>query len=148
MAVPTSGAISMLGLAQESLYGTYGSGSITSPIHLYDLVNGGEDEGSGNDYPTVNTSCAPNPVDRTYTSFVASNSLTVFITTSKSLLAVNDIIYSNSSGTIYTGSTIFLGTNVYQNLPSLFSASNSCGCETIGVNSSTGQITGTNCGCP
>ena len=62
MAVPTSGAISMLGLAQEALYGTYGSGTITDPIHLYDLVNGGDTAGSGNDYPTVNDDCTPNPV--------------------------------------------------------------------------------------
>tara|TARA_R100000951_G_scaffold5422_1_gene5934 strand:+ start:1161 stop:1667 length:507 start_codon:yes stop_codon:yes gene_type:complete len=64
MAVPTSGAISMLGLAQEALYGTYGSGTITDPIHLYDLVNGGDTAGSGNDYPTVNDDCTPNPVTR------------------------------------------------------------------------------------
>ena len=64
MAVPTSGAISLLGLAQEALYGTYGSGTITSPIHLYDLVNGGNTGGSGNYYPTVNTNCTPNPVTR------------------------------------------------------------------------------------
>lgn len=64
MAVPTSGVLTMLGLAQEALYGTYGSGTITSPIHMYDLVNGGNSAGSGNSYPAVNTSCLPNPADR------------------------------------------------------------------------------------
>jgi hypothetical protein len=63
MAVPTTGTLTMLGLAQEALYGTYGSGTITSPIHLYDLVNGGNSAGSGNSYPTVNTGCTPNPTD-------------------------------------------------------------------------------------
>jgi len=64
MAVPSSGTLTMLGLAQEALYGTYGSGTITSPIHLYDLVNGGNSAGSGNSYPAINQNCTPNPADR------------------------------------------------------------------------------------
>ena len=64
MAVPTSGALSMKDMAQEALYGTWGSGTITSPISLYDLVNGGNTGGSGNTYPTVNTNCTPNPATR------------------------------------------------------------------------------------
>lgn len=64
MAVPTSGVLTMQGLAQEALYGTYGSGTITSPIRLYDLVNGGNTNGSGNSYPAVNQNCLPNPADR------------------------------------------------------------------------------------
>ena len=65
MAVPTSGTLSLKAIAQEALYGTYGSGTITNPIHLYDLVNGGDSAGSGNSYPTVNTACLPNPATRT-----------------------------------------------------------------------------------
>jgi len=57
MAVPSSGTITLLGLAQEALYGTYGSGSITYPIAMYDLVNGGNSQGSGNSYPAVNQNC-------------------------------------------------------------------------------------------
>lgn len=64
MAVPSSGALSMQDMAQEALYGTWGSGTITSPISLYDLVNGGNTGGSGNTYPTVNVNCLPNPVTR------------------------------------------------------------------------------------
>jgi len=64
MAVPTSGALSMKDMAQEALYGTWGSGTITSPISLYDLVNGGNTGGSGNTYPTVNSGCTPNPITR------------------------------------------------------------------------------------
>ena len=55
MAVPGSGTLSMLNIAQEALYGTWGSGTITGPISLYDMVNGGNTNGSGNSYPTVNT---------------------------------------------------------------------------------------------
>jgi len=61
MAVPGSGTLSMLNIAQEALYGTWGSGTITGPISLYDMVNGGNTNGSGNSYPTVNTGCLPNP---------------------------------------------------------------------------------------
>ena len=55
----------MLNIAQEALYGTWGSGTITGPISLYDMVNGGNTNGSGNSYPTVNTNCTPNPANRT-----------------------------------------------------------------------------------
>jgi len=64
MAVPTSETLSQLALAQEALYGTYGSGTITGPISLYDMINGGNTNGSGNSYPTVNQSCLPNPISR------------------------------------------------------------------------------------
>ena len=64
MAVPGSGTLSMLNIAQEALYGTWGSGTITGPISLYDMVNGGNTNGSGNSYPTVNTGCLPNPANR------------------------------------------------------------------------------------
>ena len=74
MAVPTSGVLTMLGLAQEALYGTYGSGTITSPIHMYDLVNGGNSAGSGNSYPTVNTGCIPNPTNRNGVLFAQTTS--------------------------------------------------------------------------
>ena len=65
MAVPGSGQLSQLAMAQEALYGTYGSGSVTGPISLYDMVNGGNTNGSGNSYPAINTNCTPNPAQRT-----------------------------------------------------------------------------------
>ena len=40
MAVPTSGQLTLEGLAQECYYGTYGSGTITDPIYISDLING------------------------------------------------------------------------------------------------------------
>jgi len=66
MAIPTSGTLSMQDIAQEALYGTWGSGTITGPISIYDMINGGNSNGSGNSYPTVNDGCTPNPVDRSY----------------------------------------------------------------------------------
>ena len=63
MAVPTSGPLSMKDMAQEALYGTWGSGTITGSIGLYALVNGGN-QNSGNTYPAINQSCLPNPASR------------------------------------------------------------------------------------
>ena len=64
MAVPTSGTLSMLNIAQEALYGTWGSGTITGPISIYDMINGGNTNGSGNSYPALNQACLPNPASR------------------------------------------------------------------------------------
>ena len=71
MAVPASGTLSMQSMAQEALYGTYGSGTITGPISLYDMVNGGNTNGSGNSYPAVNQNCTPNPATRGYLTLTA-----------------------------------------------------------------------------
>ena len=64
MAVPATGPLSMKDMAQEALHGTWGTGTIINPISLYDLVNGGQLKGSGDNYPTVNENCLPNPATR------------------------------------------------------------------------------------
>ena len=66
MAVPASGTLSMQDFAQERLNSTYGSGNVSGPISMYNLVNGGNTGGavtSGNTYPAVNTACTPNPAE-------------------------------------------------------------------------------------
>lgn len=50
MAVPGSGAITMLGVAQERKYGSYGFGTISYPITMFDLLNGG----GSNSFPALN----------------------------------------------------------------------------------------------
>ena len=50
MAVPSSGAITMLGIAQERKYGFYGFGTISFPITMFDLLNGG----GSNGFPALN----------------------------------------------------------------------------------------------
>ena len=68
MAVPTSGTLSMQDIAQERLNSTYGSGNVSGPISMYNLINGGNTGGavtSGDNYPAVNTGCLPNPANRT-----------------------------------------------------------------------------------
>lgn len=57
MAVPGSGTLTMLGLAQERKYGTYGSGTISFSILMTDLINGG----GANNFPALNTQCLPYP---------------------------------------------------------------------------------------
>jgi hypothetical protein len=111
MAVPTSGPLSMLGLAQEAFYGTYGTGVIADPIHLYDLVNGGDSAGSGDDYPTVNSGCTPNPVTRGSTPLLqiykvqsgqsAVGPITLYVSSSEAATAADlsdgDILFTDSS---------------------------------------------------
>jgi len=137
MAVPFSGTLTMLGLAQEALYGTYGSGTITSPIHMYDLVNGGNSAGSGNSYPAVNQNCLPNPADRTAAVLTdvyyveASDPVDLFYSASigvASNLSVGDVLYINQALTILA--TVGL-TTVYQTGTSATTtrAENGCFCE-------------------
>ena len=107
MAVPTSGSLSQLAIAQEALYGTYGSGTITGPISLYDMINGGNTKGSGNSYPTVNQACTPNPVangsdgELKYIGVPGSypQTQTFYFNTSQAAtvqdLAVGDTLYTN-----------------------------------------------------
>ena len=148
MAVPTSGALSMLDIAQEALYGTWGSGAITGPISMYDMINGGNTNGSGNSYPTVNTGCTPNPADRgTYNSFTiydgSGGIITLYTTVALTAVTTGTIIYSSVSGSIYTGGGGFIegpsGT-VWFGGP--------CNCPGISTNTTTGAVTSTGCSCP
>ena len=152
MAVPTSGTLTIEGLAQEALYGTYGSGTITAPIFMYDLVNGGNSAGSGNSYPLINRCCLPNPIDGTGASYYAftlhqsgSSALTVYTTRVLTTVTVGTIIYANTAGGIYTGGGNFISG------PSGTAwafCSGGGGCPAISTDTSTGAITGTGCGCP
>ena len=98
MCVPTSGTLELEELAREAYYGQYGGNAatypITGPIFLYDLVNGGNSAGSGMSYPTVNTSCLPNPADR-------SSAVVPTLTTS-------------NASSITTGSAVSGGTSITQ----------------------------------
>ena len=115
MAVPGSGTLSMLNIAQEALYGTWGSGTITGPISLYDMVNGGNANGSGNSYPTVNTNCLPNPASRSSLQLTGvrggmggSAPRTLYYNASigaASNLTAGDQLYTNSNLTTAEGQT-------------------------------------------
>lgn len=62
MAVPSSGALSMRGLAREKVYDNYSSASTpTAPYSMYDLVNGGNTNGSGVSFDATNTNSSSYP---------------------------------------------------------------------------------------
>jgi len=130
MAIPTSGALSMESIAQEALYGTWGSGTITGPISMYDMINGGNAHGSGNSYPTVNDDCTPNVT-------------TLYTTVALTAVTVGTIIYSSVSGAVYTGGGAFIagpsGTTWFTNCTD---------CPAITTNTTTGAVTATSCSCP
>tara|TARA_B110000858_G_scaffold188846_1_gene234883 strand:+ start:470 stop:1006 length:537 start_codon:yes stop_codon:yes gene_type:complete len=53
MSVPTTGTISEEGLAQERLYGTYGSGTVSNPVKMTELLS----SGGLNNFPAKNVAC-------------------------------------------------------------------------------------------
>jgi len=135
MAVPIDGVLTLVGLAQEALYGTYGSGTITPPIHLYDLVNGGDSAGSGNSYPTVNTNCFPNPTTRIGVLFAQTTSTD----------SAFDFILGTVEVSISTTITIISGGQTYTQTKTLdgntnttftFNISNNTGTANIYIDSS------------
>jgi hypothetical protein len=62
MAVPTSGALSMQKMAREAKHADYNGSQNMGTISMYDMMNGGQANGSTVSYPTLNTNCNPNPV--------------------------------------------------------------------------------------
>tara|TARA_R110002051_G_C8378698_1_gene444774 strand:+ start:51 stop:512 length:462 start_codon:yes stop_codon:yes gene_type:complete len=110
--VPGSGTtLSMKSMAQEALHGTYGSGTIVNPISLYDMTNGGQVNGSGDDYPVVNQDCLPNPANRSSLTLPnmgsATFSGTLYYNSSigdAENLTVGNYIYTDSALTTTTSS--------------------------------------------
>ena len=62
MAVPTSGTLSMQKMAREAKHADYNGTQNMGTISMYDMMNGGQANGSTVSYPTLNTNCTPNPV--------------------------------------------------------------------------------------
>jgi len=150
MAVPSSGSLSMLDMAQEALYATYGTGSVTGPISLYDMTNGGNTNGSGNSYPTVNTSCTPNPA----TGITNSTTITyIFKDEIDADIDVAPVYYSGTAGVntvLYTSpcSSNTLPAGNYVTSINTFGCNNSY-CYTYLVVNSSGVVTSVSCDyCP
>ena len=63
MAVPSSGELSMLGLANEKYEDDYTAGESLGAISMYDLINGGDTNGSGaqGGYEVTNTNSSSYP---------------------------------------------------------------------------------------
>lgn len=140
MAVPSSGTLSMQDIAQERLNNTYGSGSVTGPISMYNLINGGNTGGavnSGNTYPALNTGCDPHPPDGyiTLASISSCNGgrlalynssnveITVYVKEGMTESEVGNgfvVFYSNTNGTYLSDGNYQLGDGV--------GSSPACGC--------------------
>ena len=139
----------MLNMAREALYGTWGSGTITGPISLYDMVNGGNTNGSGNSYPTINTGCTPNPANRTALTLtnvftaMGSGNTTFYYNASignASNLSNGDVLYANSSLTTFVtaGSYSQIGSSA----TTTFCSNGQIGSLQVSTN---GVITGISC---
>ena len=96
MAVPNSGTLSMLKMAREAKHADYNGSQSMGTISLYDLVNGGQANGSTVSYPAVNQGCTPNPATRG----------------SLQLTAVRDDMGSNSGVTLYYSAGIGNASNL------------------------------------
>lgn len=152
MAVPTTGTITMLGLAQEVKFGTYGSGGLMPhAIKMSDLINGG----GQNFFPAINTGCTPNPVDRSHYQITLtlaetfnSQKITVFTTRNPITgLVTNDILYDyvNGSYTAWTGASQTYTYWIFDQ--GTFFGCHSSACPNISVSSS-GVVTTNGCQCP
>ena len=123
MAVPSSGTLSMLGLAREKVYDNYSSTSTpTAPYSMYDLVNGGNTNGSGVSFDTTNTASTsypdtstPHQMSEWYSYDHDAVGYTAFAGTSSQSTAAagcspsrSNTYYHNGSNTLpQTGDTVF-----------------------------------------
>jgi len=122
MAVPSSGTLNQLGLAQECLNGTYGSGSISGRICLDQLVNGGQCGSGSETYPSINTNSPSYP--NTTTPYKFSEFYGYDKDYVSSILRYRTIgnypkilfaCFQTCNAAMYTSGAIQVGTNVYTN---------------------------------
>ena len=114
MGVPTSGTLSMVKIAREAKHGDYNGSQSMGTISMFDMMNGGQANGSTVDYPTLNTSCSPNPSDcagtATYATISsaqnpAGGSITVYYRSdvyssqANFVNSIGGVAYSNNTGT-------------------------------------------------
>jgi hypothetical protein len=112
MAVPTSGTLSMQKMAREAKHADYNGNQNMGTISMYDMMNGGQANGSTVSYPTLNTDCNPNPVgtlsnptEVTILSWPASNNTggtypnTLFQAWYEGTAGNGTIFYANPCGT-------------------------------------------------
>ena len=164
MAIPTSGQLSMLKMAREAKHADYNGSQSMGVISLYDLVNGGQNNGSTVSYPTVNTGCTPNPVSRTSHTLAAVRTYDPSNNTYGSPtnyyfnsnvgdatdLEVGDYLFTNTSLTTKMPAGYYYQPNNVNNNDQYFCyvGSGSCG-ETAITIDSTGKITFLACNfCP
>jgi hypothetical protein len=118
MAVPSSGTLSMVKIAREAKYGNYNGSQTMGTISLYDMVNGGNTNGSTISYPTVNDNCTPNPVSRS--SHTLAN-VAYWIPAESTWSAFNNNYYFNNNvgdaTDLEVGDILFTNTTLATTLP-------------------------------
>ena len=125
MAVPTSGTLSMQKMAREAKHADYNGTQNMGTISMYDMMNGGQANGSTVSYPTLNTNCTPNPVG------TLSNPTEVTIISWPSFNNNDGGTYPNTIFNAYYTGTAGNGTVFY---------ANPCGTQTIdGISASVGD---------
>jgi hypothetical protein len=155
MGVPSSGTLSMLKMAREAKHGDYNGTQVMGTISLYDMVNGGNANGSTVSYPTVNDNCTPNPITRNshklanLSKWVSGNTWTaqnnnLYFNSNigdATDLDVGDYLFTNTSLTTSAGAGSWRQSNQVANNDEYHCyVSNSCADTYITTNSS-GQIT-------
>ena len=153
MAVPSSGSLSMLKMAREAKYGNHDGSQSMGTISMYDMLNGGNTNGSSVSYPTLNTGCTPNPA----TGSNSSNILTYIerVTTNPTTFTdVSPVYYSGTPGVNTVLYTTPCSTNSTLSAGTYWLAEEDFGCSNTGcyaeltVNSS-GVVTNVDCSiCP
>ena len=148
MAVPSSGTLSMLKMAREAKHGDYNGTQTMGTISLYDMVNGGNTNGSTVSYPTVNTNCLPNPANRNSNQLTAvtdqmgSTNTTYYYNSNigaASNLAVGDYLYTDAS--LSTPASIIYGVQTGSSAPTTICSSGQSLDGLITTYNSDGRIT-------
>ena len=85
----------MVKLAREAKYGNYNGSQTMGTISMYDLVNGGNSNGSTISYPTINTASTAHPLDAGFTNI--TNIMINFGGNAPGACNTNLIMYNNSN---------------------------------------------------
>ena len=151
MAVPSSGTLSMLKMAREAKHGDYNGTQSMGTISMYDMINGGNTNGSTVSYPTLNTGCSPNPAT-SYGNVITS--IERYDTSTSTFTDVSPVYYTGSPGVNTVLYTTPCSTNSTLSAGTYWLAEEDFGCSNTGcyaeltVNSS-GVVTNVDCSvCP
>lgn len=142
----------MLKMAREAKHGDYDGTQSMGTISMYDMMNGGNTNGSTVSYPTLNTGCSPNPAT-SYGNVITAierNDTDVFTDVSPVYYTgspgVNTVLYTTPCS---TNSTLSAGEYWLPDNINAFGCSTTNGCYTILTVNSSGVVTARSCdNCP
>ena len=105
MAIPSSGTLSMVKIARERKYSNYNGSQTMGTISMYDLINGGNTNGSTISYPAINNQPCNDPIEGSASLPNFEDAMGTFDGTAyynsnigiASNLSVGDYLYSNTA---------------------------------------------------